>query len=195
MAERQELERLFVDNLPVIDRLLRAVCRRHGVGADDANDFSSWARLRFIERDYAVLAKFRGESAIGTYLTVVIAMLFRDYCVQRRGRWRPSTEARRLEHHSHPAAPNSVASGGGRSRAAHPNRVHRSRGRSRYRCDCRAAAPGRGALARASVASDSARRPIGVAASLLGRVELRRDLRRAADLASRRQDAAAPSSK
>jgi RNA polymerase sigma factor for flagellar operon FliA len=95
MAERQELERLFVDNLPAIDRMLGAVCRRHGIAADDASDFASWARLRLIESDYAIISKFRGESAFTTYLTVVVAMLFRDYCVQRWGRWRPSAEARR----------------------------------------------------------------------------------------------------
>lgn len=95
MADRKELERLFVENLPAIDRMLGVICRRHGIAADDASDFASWARLRFIEGDYAILAKFRGESAITTYLMSVVAMLFRDYCVQRWGRWRPSAEARR----------------------------------------------------------------------------------------------------
>ena len=53
-------------------------------------------RLRFIENDYAAIRKFRGESSLGTYLTVVVAMLVRDYRVQRWGRWRPSAAARRL---------------------------------------------------------------------------------------------------
>lgn len=51
--------------------------------------------MKLMENDYAVLRKFRGESSLPTYLTVVIAMLFREYRVQRWGRWRPSAEAKR----------------------------------------------------------------------------------------------------
>jgi RNA polymerase sigma factor for flagellar operon FliA len=50
---------------------------------------------RLIQDDYAVLRKFRGESAIATYLTVVVAMILRDFRVRRWGRWRPSAAARR----------------------------------------------------------------------------------------------------
>ena len=62
---------------------------------EDAVDFASWIRLKLIEDDYAIFRKFRGESSLLTYLSVVIAMLARDYRVQRWGRWRPSAEARR----------------------------------------------------------------------------------------------------
>jgi RNA polymerase sigma factor for flagellar operon FliA len=71
------------------------VCRRYGLSPDDTAEFTSWAKLKLVENDYAVLGRFRGESAITTYLVVVIAMLFRDYRAQHWGRWRPSAAARR----------------------------------------------------------------------------------------------------
>lgn len=93
--ERQRLEALFLSQLGWIERVVAAVCRRHGLPRDDADDFASWTTLRLIEDDYAIFRKFRGESALTTYLTVVIAMLFRDYRTHRWGRWRPSAAARR----------------------------------------------------------------------------------------------------
>ncbi|HEV2146432.1 MAG TPA: hypothetical protein VGR37_03360, partial [Longimicrobiaceae bacterium] len=95
MPDRKDLEALFLENLGWIERVAASICRRHGFGGDDAEDFASWARLRIVEDDYAVLRKFRGESSVTTYLTVVVAMLFRDYRVSRWGRWRPSAAARR----------------------------------------------------------------------------------------------------
>ena len=93
--EPQGPEALFVGHLGWIERVAGAVCRRHGSSREDAEDFSSWAKLKLIEDDYAVFRKFRGESSITTYLTVVIAMLYRDYRIHRWGRWRPSAAARR----------------------------------------------------------------------------------------------------
>jgi RNA polymerase sigma factor for flagellar operon FliA len=97
MADRQDLEDLFRDNLGRIDRIIASLCRRHGLTGDDADDFASWAKMRLIENDYAILGKFRGDSSLSTYLTVVISMLLREYRVHEWGRWRPSAAARRLE--------------------------------------------------------------------------------------------------
>lgn len=94
--DRTSLEAAFLEQLPVIDRVAGLIGRRNGLIGEEVADFSSWVRLKLIEDDYQVLRKFRGESAIGTYLTVVIALLGRDYRVQQRGRWRPSAAARRL---------------------------------------------------------------------------------------------------
>ena len=94
-VERQQLETLFLDNLPVIERIIAAASRRYGLMGADAEDAASWLKLRIVQDDYAVLEKFRGESTLATYLTVVIAMLFRDYRVQQWGRWHPSAAARR----------------------------------------------------------------------------------------------------
>ena len=96
MPERLELEALLLDHLGWIDKASATLCRRSGMSPRDSEEFASWARLRLIEDDYAVLRKFRHESKFSTYLTVVLAMLFRDYRVQRWGRWRPSAAAQRL---------------------------------------------------------------------------------------------------
>jgi RNA polymerase sigma factor (sigma-70 family) len=95
ISDRRELEALFLSQVGWIERVTAAISRRHGLPRDDADDFVSWAKLKLIEDDYAVFRKFRGESSITTYLTVVIAMLHRDYRTQRWGRWRPSAAARR----------------------------------------------------------------------------------------------------
>jgi len=94
-ADREQLEALFLDNLNWIERTVAAVCRRHGFNADDVPDVTSWVKLRLVEDDYAVFRKFRGESAVTTYLAVVVGMLVREYRVQCWRRWRPSAAARR----------------------------------------------------------------------------------------------------
>jgi RNA polymerase sigma factor (sigma-70 family) len=95
MPDRSELEALLTKNLGWVDRVAASVCRRHGLDPDESDEFAGWARMKLVEDDYAVLRKFRGESAITTYLTVVVTMLFRDYRVSRWGRWRPSAAAKR----------------------------------------------------------------------------------------------------
>jgi RNA polymerase sigma factor for flagellar operon FliA len=95
MPERQDYSALLVQHLPWIERVAASLCRRHGLDPDEADDFASWAKARLMEHDYAALRKFRGESALTTYLTVVVSMLYRDYRVARWGRWRPSAAARR----------------------------------------------------------------------------------------------------
>jgi RNA polymerase sigma factor for flagellar operon FliA len=96
MPERLELEALLIDHLGWIDKASAAMCRRSGMTPRDSEEFASWARLRLIEDDYSILRKFRNESKFSTYLTVVLAMLFRDYRVHHWGRWRPSAAAQRL---------------------------------------------------------------------------------------------------
>ncbi len=87
---------LFESNLELIDKLLRTVCRRNAFPPDESEEFGSWAKLRLIDDDYAVLRSFQGRSSLPTYLTVVVANLFRDYRIHRWGKWRPSAEAKRL---------------------------------------------------------------------------------------------------
>jgi len=96
MLSRDAAESLFVESVPAIGRILGALSRRLGFRGDDADDFASWAKMRLVENDYAVVAKFRGESSFTTYLTMVLAMMGREYLVQQRGRWRPSAAAKRL---------------------------------------------------------------------------------------------------
>ena len=86
----------FLGALPVIDDVAAQVCRRHRLDAAEADDFKSEVRLHFIERNYEVLRKFEGRCALSTYVNVVVQRVFLDYRNRLWGRWRPSTEARRL---------------------------------------------------------------------------------------------------
>jgi RNA polymerase sigma factor (sigma-70 family) len=86
----------FLAALPVIDDVAGQVCRRHRLSATEADDFKSEVRLHFIERNYEVLRKFEGRCALSTYVNVVVQRLFFDYRNRMWGRWRPSTEAKRL---------------------------------------------------------------------------------------------------
>ncbi|MDB4916619.1 MAG: polymerase sigma factor, sigma-70 family [Gemmatimonadetes bacterium] len=92
---RPDLEALFLAHLPAAEKILSGLARRHALSRDAAEEFAAWAKMRLIEDDYAILGKFRGDSSLPTYLTVVIAMLYREYRVQEWGRWRPSAAARR----------------------------------------------------------------------------------------------------
>lgn len=95
MAERSDLEALFLAHRDLIGRMAAMAGRRQGLRGDDLDDFASWATGRLIEHDYAVLAQFRGESSLATYLNTVVTMLACEYRVRLWGRWRPSAAARR----------------------------------------------------------------------------------------------------
>jgi RNA polymerase sigma factor for flagellar operon FliA len=88
-------EALFLDNLPVIDAVVKQVCRRHHLSSAEADDFASEVRLHIIERNYETLRKFEGRSSMRTYLIVVVQRLFLDYRNRTWGKWRPSAEAQR----------------------------------------------------------------------------------------------------
>lgn len=89
-------ERLFIESLPVVDRLLAIIAKRHSLATADADEFAAWARGRLMDDGYAILRKFGGRSSLATYLSVVLSNLFRDFRNARWGRWRPSAAATRL---------------------------------------------------------------------------------------------------
>ncbi|MGH9440759.1 MAG: sigma-70 family RNA polymerase sigma factor, partial [Thermoanaerobaculia bacterium] len=89
-------ETAFLSLLPTIDRIVSFVCRRNNLGPAEADDFRSLVRLKLIENDYDVLRRYQGRSTLRTYLTVVVQRRFLDYRISEWGKWRPSTEARRL---------------------------------------------------------------------------------------------------
>jgi RNA polymerase sigma factor (sigma-70 family) len=96
MSERQDYySELLVSHLAWIDRVTASIARQQGLRGDEIDEFVSWARMKLIDNDYAILRKFRGDSSITTYLTVVLNRLFLDYRVASLGRWRPSAAARR----------------------------------------------------------------------------------------------------
>ena len=89
-------EELFLSKLALIERVIASICRRHCVFGDEAEDFDAWVKLKLVDRDYAVLRKFKGKSLLKTYLTTVIANLFRDYLIQKRGKWRSTKIAQTM---------------------------------------------------------------------------------------------------
>src|SRR3954469_25847882 len=93
--EVSHLEAQFVDNLPCIERAVASFARRYGMSHDEVADLSSSIKLRIVEDRYEVFRRFRGESSLSTYLTVVVTMSAREYRVAEKGRWRPSAEAQR----------------------------------------------------------------------------------------------------
>jgi len=91
-----DAEKVFLDNVALIERITAFVCRRSRMTPADADDFRGHVHLRLCEDDYAVLRKFEGRSSLSTYLTTVIRRLLGEHRVQMWGKWRPSAEAKRL---------------------------------------------------------------------------------------------------
>ena len=76
--------------------VIATVARTSRLPPQDAEDFCQQAHLRLVERRYAPLAAFSGRSSLRTYLTVVARRLLLDWRNARFGKWRPSSEAKRL---------------------------------------------------------------------------------------------------
>ncbi len=89
-------EQLFLSNLPLIERVIGSICRRHCVFDDEADEFDAMVKLKLVDDDYAVLRKFKGKSLLKTYLTTVVANLFRDHLIHKHGKWRSSRIAQTL---------------------------------------------------------------------------------------------------
>lgn len=93
---KRQAEALFIEHLPRLEKIVRFVCRRHGLLGDLCEEFRSYVHLKLIEDEYGILRKFRGESAFATYLNTVVQNLSRDFRNSRWGKWRPTVVARRL---------------------------------------------------------------------------------------------------
>jgi RNA polymerase sigma factor for flagellar operon FliA len=91
-----DYERQVVDNLPLVDSVVRTIARRHRLSSDEADELASSIKLKLVENDYEVLRKFEGRSQLRTYLITVVQRHFFDQRNARWGKWRPSAPARRL---------------------------------------------------------------------------------------------------
>jgi RNA polymerase sigma factor for flagellar operon FliA len=85
----------YLSHQAAIEAAIRAVCRRHRLRPEDADDFASQVRLHLVQGDYAVLRRFQGRSSLSTYLLTVVMHLGQDWRNARWGKWRTSVEARR----------------------------------------------------------------------------------------------------
>jgi RNA polymerase sigma factor (sigma-70 family) len=86
-------QRLLIEHLDLIDRIVKTVGRQRHFSTIEQEDFAGYVRLQFLEDDCGILRKFRGRSSLSVYLTSVIVNLSRDFCVESWGRWRPSQAA------------------------------------------------------------------------------------------------------
>ncbi|HEV8238277.1 MAG TPA: sigma-70 family RNA polymerase sigma factor [Thermoanaerobaculia bacterium] len=93
-----DLERLFLDNLALIDRIVASTCRRNRLTKEESEDFASVVKLKLLADDYAVLRKFTGncKATLRGYLIAVVQHAYQDHRNHLWGKWRPSAEARRL---------------------------------------------------------------------------------------------------
>jgi DNA-directed RNA polymerase specialized sigma24 family protein len=89
-------EELFMSYLDVIEEVIALTCRCRRLNVHERDDFASHVKLKLIENDYGVLAKFRGRCNFKTYLVVVVQRMLVDFWIARRGKWRPSAQARKL---------------------------------------------------------------------------------------------------
>src|SRR5215813_11390288 len=92
----EDAEEIFKRHLPIIGQIALSVCRRHGVGDHDAEDFTSDVLLKLCDDNYAVIRKFQNRSSFATYLTVVINKTFLDHRRRLWGKWTPSAQAKRF---------------------------------------------------------------------------------------------------
>jgi RNA polymerase sigma factor (sigma-70 family) len=91
-----DYERLVVENLPLVDEIVRFIARRYRLSADQADELAAAARLKLVENEYGVLKQFEARSSLRTYLRTVIQRHFLDGRTAAWGKWRPSAIARRL---------------------------------------------------------------------------------------------------
>lgn len=90
------IHNLYSEHSDTIESVLTYTRRAHRLSADDGDEFTSWARLRLLEDECAVLKKFRGLSTFKTFLVTVIQRLFLDWRIKEWGKWRPTADARRI---------------------------------------------------------------------------------------------------
>lgn len=86
----------LLENLPLIQQVVSAVCRRRGMDREETEEFAAEVRLRLVRDDYAVIRRFAGRSSFKTYMTSVVTRLLLDYRNHLWGKWHASAEALRL---------------------------------------------------------------------------------------------------
>lgn len=86
----------FLEKLPLVEQIIRSICRSRGMDAAEAEEFGAFVKLRLVDNDYAIIRAFKGRSSFGTFITTVVVRLVNDYRKHEWGRWRYSAEAKRL---------------------------------------------------------------------------------------------------
>jgi len=89
-------EKLFLDNLKLVERVVAWACRTHYCRGEEAEEFAAQVKIKLVDNGYAVLRKYSGKSTLKTYLSAVVLNYFHDHRNHLWGKWRPSAEAVRL---------------------------------------------------------------------------------------------------
>lgn len=92
----QDWSEFLLEQLPLIERVIRTVCRGRRMDGPEIEEFAAVVRLRLVENNYAIIRKFKGRSSFGTYITTVVSRLLKDQRDRDWGKWRSSAEAKRL---------------------------------------------------------------------------------------------------
>jgi len=86
----------FLEQLPAIEKAIRFACYHSASRDEEAEDFASYAKLKMIENDYAVIRKYEARSSFMAFISVVVQRMLLDYRIANWGRWHASTNAQRL---------------------------------------------------------------------------------------------------
>ena len=94
-SSRESGEKLFLDHLETIEKVIRFVAANASLRDADAEDFASHVKLLLIENDYSILRQFKGPVGFTKFISIVIHRMLLDERVRLWGKWHPSSEARR----------------------------------------------------------------------------------------------------
>lgn len=85
----------YTTHAAIIESALAHASRAHRLAPAATDEFSSWARVRLLDHDQAILRKFQERSSLRTFLVTVVQRLYLDWRNAEWGKWRPTAEARR----------------------------------------------------------------------------------------------------
>jgi RNA polymerase sigma factor (sigma-70 family) len=86
----------FLDSLPVIHDVIRAVCIRGRVSLEEKEELTSSVLVKLISQDYRLFRQFRASDTPRTFLYTVVSRQLLDRRNREWGRWRASKCAKAL---------------------------------------------------------------------------------------------------
>ncbi len=96
-AKPQQRPGTFIEeNLDIVSQRIQALCRRHRLSLEEAEDFRSAAMVKLLEKSARLEQLFEGRSNLATYFDSVLRNILRDYRISKWGKWRASKAAQRL---------------------------------------------------------------------------------------------------
>lgn len=87
-------EAYFLENLRLIESVIRHVCHRYRIKGEEGRDFAQQVKLKLIDHDYEVLAKCKKREVLRAFLDITVQRWWIDELYAKRGKPRPSSAAR-----------------------------------------------------------------------------------------------------